>query len=194
MKQNLQRMSGVKVNGKLKVYMIPVISSSVIAEIDSSTEFTVVKEITNWTYIMAGDIQGWVRTYGIKGGEQQPSNVAGETEEKPNTEEPNTQVPEEKPEEPTTPTVTEPETPTTPEVRDNSGMGETAVDNQKGFVAVDYANIRKQASTSSEIVTTLTKDTSFTITAETEDWYKITYTGIDGTIYEGYIYKNLATK
>lgn len=37
-------MSGVKVNGKLKVYMIPVISSSVIAEIDSSTEFTVVKE------------------------------------------------------------------------------------------------------------------------------------------------------
>ena len=85
-------------NGKLKVYMIPVISSSVTAEIDSSTEFTVVKEITNWTYIMAGDIQGWVRTYGIKGGEQQPSNVAGETEEKPNTEEPNTQVPEEKPE------------------------------------------------------------------------------------------------
>lgn len=187
-------MSGVKVNGKLKVYMVPVISSSVIAEIDSSTEFTVVKEITNWTYIMAGDIKGWVRTYGIKGGEQQPSNVAGETEEKPNTEEPNTQVPEEKPEEPTTPTVTEPETPTTPEVRDNSGMGETAVDNQKGFVAVDYANIRKQASTSSEIVTTLTKDTSFTITAETEDWYKITYTGIDGTVYEGYIYKNLATK
>ena len=101
---------------------------------------------------------------------------------------------EEKPEEPTTPTVTEPETPTTPEVKDNSGMGETAVDNQKGFVAVDYANIRKQASTSSEIVTTLTKDTSFTITAETEDWYKITYTGIDGTVYEGYIYKNLATK
>ena len=183
MKQNLQRMSGVKVNGKLKVYMIPVISSSVIAEIDSSTEFTVVKEITNWTYIMAGDIQGWVRTYGIKGGEQQPSNVVGETEKNQNTEEPNTQVPEEKPEEPTT-----------PEVKDNSGMGETAVDNQKGFVAVDYANIRKQASTSSEIVTTLTKDTSFTITAETEDWYKITYTGIDGTVYEGYIYKNLATK
>ena len=112
-------------------------------------------------------------------------------------EEPKTEEPQ-KPdvvEEPSQPTVTEPEKPAEPETpADNSSSTETTVGNVKGFVAVDYANMRKQASTDSEIVTTLTKDTSFTITAETEEWYKVKFTSIDDVVYEGYIFKNLVTK
>lgn len=174
-----------KISREVKVHIIPVMSSSVIGKIDSTMEFKVEKEITNWSYVTAGNIQGWVRTSKIKG-ETKKTTETEKTESPENTE-PTTP-------EPTTPTITEPETPTATEPKDNTGNGENAVDNQKGFVAVDYANVRKQASTSSEIVTTLTRDTSFTITAETEDWYKITYTGLDGTVYVGYIYKNLTTK
>ena len=117
-------------------------------------------------------------------------------------EEPKTEEPQ-KPdvvEEPSQPTVTEPEKPAEPETpaenkpADNSSSTETTVGNVKGFVAVDYANMRKQASTDSEIVTTLTKDTSFTITAESEEWYKVKFTSIDDVVYEGYIFKNLVTK
>ena len=179
----------VTAKGKLKVYMMPVISSTVINEVDASAEIKIEKEITNWSYITAGNVQGWVRTYGIKGGTKQTVEPE-KPEEKPTTQEPEP----EKPEEPATPTVTEPEKPEVSEPADNRNSGETAVDNVKGFVTVDYANVRKEASTSSAIVTTLTKDTSFTITAETEEWYKITYTGLDGTVYVGYIYKNLAKK
>lgn len=169
---------------KLKVYNMPLITSTVINEIEVGAEVTIHKQITNWSYISVGNVEGWVRTYGIENETQVPS---AENPEEPKVEEPTTT-----PENPTT--EPEPETPTNAEPGDDTGTTEKPVDETKGFVAVDFANVRKQASTNSEIVTTLTKDTSFKISAETEEWYKITYTSPEGTVYEGYIYKNLVTK
>ena len=177
--------NSVQAKSKIKVYMIPVITSTVINEIEPNAQITIEKQITNWSYIVSGDIQGWVRTYGVQNEIPAPAT----TPEAQKPEEPTPKIPET----PTIPTNEEPEKPaTTP--ANNSGASETVVNNVKGFVAVDYANIRKDASTNSQIITTLTKGTSFTITAETEGWYKMTYTGLDGTVYVGYIYKNLATK
>lgn len=177
--------NSVQAKSKIKVYMIPVITSTVINEIEPNAQITIEKQITNWSYIVSGDIQGWVRTYGVQNEIPAPAT----TPEAQKPEEPTPKIPET----PTIPTNEEPEKPaTTP--ANNSGASETVVNNVKGFVAVDYANIRKDASTNSQIITTLTKGTSFTITAETEDWYKMAYTGLDGTVYVGYIYKNLATK
>lgn len=180
-----------KTQNKIKVYNMPLITSTVVNEVEPNVEIKIEKQITNWSYITAGEVKGWVRTYGIQ------NKIKTSTVEEPKTEEP------QKPdvvEEPSQPTVTEPEKPTEPETpaenkpADNSSSTETTVGNVKGFVAVDYANMRKQASTDSEIVTTLTKDTSFTITAETEEWYKVKFTSIDDVVYEGYIFKNLVTK
>lgn len=180
-----------KTQNKIKVYNMPLITSTVVNEVEPNVEIKIEKQITNWSYITAGEVKGWVRTYGIQ------NKIKISTVEEPKTEEP------QKPdvvEEPSQPTVTEPEKPAEPETpaenkpADNSSSTETTVGNVKGFVAVDYANMRKQPSTDSEIVTTLTKDTSFTITAETEEWYKVKFTSIDDVVYEGYIFKNLVTK
>ena len=180
-----------KTQNKIKVYNMPLITSTVVNEEEPNVEIKIEKQITNWSYITAGEVKGWVRTYGIQ------NKIKTSTVEEPKTEEP------QKPdvvEEPSQPTVTEPEKPAEPETpaenkpADNSSSTETTVGNVKGFVAVDYANMRKQPSTDSEIVTTLTKDTSFTITAETEEWYKVKFTSIDDVVYEGYIFKNLVTK
>ena len=177
-----------KTQNKIKVYNMPLITSTVVNEVEPNVEIKIEKQITNWSYITAGEVKGWVRTYGIQ------NKIKTSTVEEPKTEEP------QKPdvvEEPSQPTVTEPEKPAEPETpaenkpADNSSSTETTVGNVKGFVAVDYANMRKQPSTDSEIVTTLTKDTSFTITAETEEWYKVKFTSIDDVVYEGYIFKNL---
>lgn len=167
---------------KLKVYNMPLITSTVINEIEIGAEITIHKQITNWSYISVGSIEGWVRTYGIENKTQTPSV---ENPEEIKSEEPTT-TPEN--------TTTEPETSTTVQPGDNMGSTEKPIDEIKGFVDVDFANVRKQASTDSEIVTTLTKDTSFKILAETEEWYKITYTSPEEIVYEGYIYKNLVTK
>ncbi len=180
-----------KTQNKIKVYNMPLITSTVINEVETNVEIKIEKQITNWSYITAGEVKGWVRTYGIQ------NEIKIQTVEETKIEEPQEQN---EVEEPSQTTVTETEIPAEPETTtetkpaDNSSSAETTVKNVKGFVAVDYANMRKQASTDSEIVTTLTKDTSFIITAETEEWYKVKFTSIDDVVYEGYIFKNLVTK
>lgn len=164
----------------LSVYNIPLITSTVINQIEANAEVTIYKQITNWSYVSAGDIYGWVRTYGIE-------NEAKETVQE---EIPEQTVQPEEPEEVTTPEQEEPEN-VVEQPADNSSSTETTATVTKAFVNVDFANVRSKASTHSNIVTTLTKNTSFTVLAETEEWYKIKYTAIDGTVYEGYIYKNL---
>lgn len=177
-------------NNNLKVYVIPSITSTVINEIQANTEITIEKQITNWSYISAGEVKGWVRTYGLQ------NTVQTSTE--PNTENPATQdePQENNPEEEKTdiPQTDTENPPTTTGEPSNAEQTEKSTEQTKGFVSVDYANVRKQPSTDSEIVTTLTKDTSFTIIAETEEWYKIKYISVDDVTYEGYIFKELVTK
>lgn len=178
-------------NVSLKVYNIPLITSTVINEIEPNAEITVIKEITNWVYVSSGDVVGWVRSYGLNGGvtESEPAINNNETTEV-NNEVTETEQTQEQPEETTPVANTEPTEAPTPTEQNNN---ETTATVTKGTIEVDTANIRKEASTNSEIVTALTRGTTFTINAETEEWYKITYTGIDGTVYEGYVFKTLVT-
>ena len=185
----VEGVQNVQTKSQVKVYAIPLITSTVINEIQANVEVTIEKQITNWSYISAGEIKGWVRTYGIQNPvQEQTQEQPAEQPEIPETEEP-VEEPTQEPEEPE-----EPETPETPnEPADNTSSSETPVTDIKGFVAVDYANVRKEASTSSEIVTTLTRDTSFEVLAETAEWYKIRYTSPDEVVYEGYMSKELVT-
>lgn len=193
--------NGTSAKSKLKVYAIPVITSTVINEIEPNVEITIEKQITNWSYVSVGEISGWVRTYGIENTVQTSTEPTVEQPQE-NTQEPQDEQPAEKPEQGTQteePTVTEepeekPEEQTTTAKPSNQQQTEQTVAATKGVVAVECANVRKEAATDSEIITALTKDTSFTITAETEEWYKIKYTSIDGVVYEGYIFKSLVTK
>lgn len=182
--------SNVQAENKLEVYIMPLITSTVINEIEPNAEITIIKEITNWSYVSVGEIQGWVRTYGLEGGTQ--TLVTETPSEEPEVENPATQEPETPTEQPES-SEEEPEDQTTTPEPSNTAQTESPSTATKGFVVVDYANVRKEASTDSAIVTTLTRDTSFTIKAETEEWYKIQYTGLDGTLYEGYIFKSLTT-
>lgn len=186
--------NNVQVNNKLKVYNIPLITSTVINEIEPNAEITIIKQITNWSYISSGEIQGWVRTYGIEGEGQTPVDPSEGVDIEPEEPTEETTEPEEPSiSEPETPTVEEPEETITYDDPTNSAQTEKPSSASKGYIAVDSARIRTEATTESDEVETLIKGTSFEIKAETEEWYKIKYTGIDGTVYEGYIYKPLVT-
>ena len=154
--------------------MLPLVTSTPIGTMAEGTTVTIIKEITNWSYVTDGNNEGWIRTYSVRGAEQ-PSKDNTNNPEQP-----------EVPQEPTTPTET-PQQPETP-VGDNNEVSTTVT---KGIINVNAANVRKEASTSSEIVTTLTEYTEVQITAEAGEWYKIKYTDINGTIYEGYMIKTL---
>lgn len=72
-----------------------------------------------------------------------------------------------------------------------NGYANSSTTIRKGKIDASSANIRKEPSRTAEVVITLIRDTELTINAETDEWYKITYTAADGKIYEGYIVKEL---
>jgi len=186
----------VEINGKINVYIMPLITSSVINTIDNGENVQIQKQLNDWAYITNGTVTGWVRVYVLNGGQIQ-EEVTGENEtqieqvpekqpeneeivEKPKTEE---QKPEEKPEEekPTIDVSNVTDKPTETEEREASI--------KKGYIKVDSATLRKEATTKSEVVTYLLKGTGVTILAETENWYKVQYYE-----YTGYMAKSLISQ
>lgn len=151
-----------------KLYLVPVITASVIETIPENTEINVEDILNNWAYVSYNNVKGWVRTYNIKA-------EAVETNTKPEEEETAT-------EEEQAPTEQEQTTQTKPEE-------DTNVSFRKGYINSDSVNVRKEPNTSSEIVTTLILNTGVTITAQTDEWYKVVYGD-----YMGYIYKPLISE
>lgn len=153
------------------IYLMPVISSSVIGTIPTSTEITIEKELNNWSYVSYGDIKGWIRTYNINEEVIAPQEESGEktTEVTPNEVEPN-------------------ETITTSTPGEDTNLSFT-----KGYVNSESVNVRSNPDKSSSIVTTLILNTGVTITAQTDEWYKITYGDYTGYIFKTLISQNLTT-
>ena len=58
--------NAVQAKSKIRVYIIPTVTSTVINEVEPNAQIHIEKQITNWSYIVSGNIQGWVRTYGIQ--------------------------------------------------------------------------------------------------------------------------------
>ncbi len=142
-----------KVKSNLKIYLIPSVTAKTIADVTQGTEVTINYELNNWVNITYGNTQGWARKYFV-------NTENKEKVEDTKTEE--TKVEDNKKEE---------ETKTT----------ETVIDNKKGYVDVsNSANLREKASTSSNIINTLLRNTEVTIIAEEGDFYKIKYQDITG--------------
>ena len=149
-----------------KMYKLPLITSSNIGTIPANTELKIEKTLNNWAYVSYNNVTGWIRTY----------NYNAETIETPE--------PETTPEEPEETPVETPETTTTNQPEENTDLSFT-----KGYINSSSVNVRKGPSTDTEIVTTLILNTGVTITAQTGDWYKITFGD-----YIGYIYKPLISE
>lgn len=185
--------NNMQTQNEIRIYMMPLITSTPVGTIAQGTSVTVIKEITNWSYVTDGTNEGWVRTYAINGGTTEPENTQNPEQETPTQEQPTEETPTQPEEQTPTETPTEPEeqAPTQTETPTENNNQETETTVTRGVVNVGAANVRKEASTSSEIVTTLTRDTDVEITAESGEWYKVIYTDVDGTIYEGYMLKTL---
>ena len=169
----------------LRVYEIPLITSTIINEIPAGTQITVQKEIKNWSYVVAGDIHGWVRSSGLNN-----TVIEQNTESTQVQQEETTEVTEQT----ETETTTTQENNQTSEPTSSTETSSQTSNSDKGIISVEYANVRKEASTDAEVVTTLTKGTSVTIKSEVTDWYQIEYKGADGVVYSGFVSKRLITE
>lgn len=151
-----------KVKTALKIYTIPTVTANTLVNVKKDEELTINYELNNWVNVTYGKNTGWARKYYINN----DSNLVKTNEDNQTTD----TAKEEKKENETTTTKT--------------------IDNKKGYVDVsNSANIREKASTSSNVVTTLLRNTEVTITAEEGDFYKIKYNDITG-----YISKSLVSE
>lgn len=152
-----------------KIYMLPVITSSTIGTIPANTELNVIKILNNWAYVSYENSNGWIRTYNYN-----VETVETEQPEEPTETEPEEEKPEEKPN-------------TT--VETNAPVENTDLSFTRGYINESSVNVRKEPSTSSEVITTLLLNTGVTISAQTDEWYKVTYGD-----YTGYVYKPLISE
>lgn len=148
-----------------KIYMLPLITSSNIGTIPANTELNIQKTLNNWAYVSYNNMTGWIRTYNYNS-----ETVAIEDPEI----EPEQEESEEAPEE---------------IVETTTSVENTNLSFTRGYINESSVNVRKEPTTDSEVVTILILNTGVTITAQTDEWYKITYGD-----YTGYIYKPLISE
>lgn len=142
---------------KTAIKILPLINSNTIGTLKKGDTVTVISKANKWTFIQTDNISGWII-----------SEI--DTTKTDNSENDITKPEENKP---------------TEEPKDDSD--EVIYDNNvTKYINALSVYIRKEPSTSAEIVTSLIKNTDVTVVGENGDWYKVKYNE-----HEGYIYKNL---
>ena len=161
-------------NEEKKIYVLPIITSTTIGIVPAEAEINIIKTVGNWEYITYQNINGWIRNAKVNSETVEETEAEHEDNEETQEEEHTTKETQE----------------TTEIVEETTKPSETTdVSFRKGYISVDAANVRKEPSTSSDIVTTLILNTGVTISAQTDEWYRITYGD-----YMGYVYKPLISE
>lgn len=150
------------VTSTLKIYIIPSVTAKIIGNVEQSKTITINYVLNDWANITYENTEGWARNYFINN--EKLANIN------------DTNIPEEN-------TISQEDNQTTTEENDNT------FEKQKGYINVSTsANVRENASTSANVITTLTRNTEVTIAGEEGDFYKIEYKN-----YNGYISKSLVS-
>ena len=158
-------------SSETKMHILPAISSTTISTMPAEGQYNVEREVGNWKYITYENMHGWIRV---------PKN--NETVETESVEEETEVEEEQEQQEPEQQETQEEQTTITPQE-------DTNVSFRKGYINASSVNVRKGPSKSTEVITTLVLNTGVTITAQTDEWYRIVYGD-----YMGYIYKTLISE
>lgn len=153
-----------EVTGKMSkntdVKLLPLIYSSKIDTLKKNAEVTIIAETNGWTYIGTDTITGWVRTDCITGKKTTAVNNTTGTSNSGNSENNKTTENDNK-----TNNDTNADNKTT--TSDNKYIEKTMYTNDA------YVNLRKEASTSSDVLMTLEINTKLTVIGESGDWYQV---------------------
>ena len=148
-----------KLSSEVTIKILPSINSMDITKIEKDTQITVVEIINEWCHIETSTYSGWARVSLVK------NAVTVATAETTEQAEESTSETETKTEE----------------------TAEKEAQPKKGYVNVESVNLRKDKSTSSEKIDSLSKNTEVTILGEEDGWYKVKVKNQTGYISKKYI-------
>lgn len=154
-----------EITGKLSkdasVKLLPLIYSSNIDTLKKNVAVTIITETNGWTYVGTDTIMGWIRTDCITGKKTTTANNTADTNNGGNSDKNKTTGNDNK---------TNSDT--------NSEDKKTATSNNKYtektmYTNDSYVNLRKEASTSSDVLMTVEINTKLTVIGESGDWYQV---------------------
>lgn len=156
-----------KVSSKTDVKIVPLIYSSKIDELAKNTNVTIYTEINGWSYIQTDTITGWIRSDIITG--KKTVSIASSDDGTGNTQVDNSSS-----------NSNDNTIGNDAQAGENSTDTTNAADNQTTtytektmYINESSVNVRKEPSTSSEIVMVLALNTKLTVIGEEGDWYKV---------------------
>ena len=144
-----------KINKNTNVKIVPLISSSNIASIKANEEVMVITVMKNWVYIQADEVSGWVRSDAITVTEVKENNSKDNDQNSDNGTDDN-----------------QDDENSNDNTNDDSKDSETSFE-EKTMYTEDYVNIRKEPSTTADIIMTVEENTALKVVGEEGDWYKV---------------------
>ena len=143
------------VSNTQSIYILPLINSAIIAEIQPNTEIEVIQNTSGWSYIISYNVSGWIRTDKLI---EMPEKVEEkEIPAKEQKEEQEAEQPEE----------------VEPEIIEI---------NKTGYIKKTNVNFRKGPSTDDEKIGSLAINTEVKVIHEENGWYKIKVNGKTGYV------------
>lgn len=149
----------IKQNTTIKI--VPLISSSNLENVKANDEVTVIEQINNWVYIQTDEVSGWVRSDVISINNNSDDN-SSDNDSSDNEDSTNNNSDDNK---------------DNNSNRDaNNNTGDKTNDSEfeaRTMYTEDYVNIRKEPSTTAEIIMTVEENTALEVIGEEGDWYRV---------------------
>ena len=167
------------INSDINVYILPLINSNIIGNLKQNSKVNIINVTGVWAYIKTDDLAGWIRVDKVSIDNNITTNNNSESQNdngNNNTED------------------TKKDNNETSSEEKNNNTEETTT--KKEYTAKNYyikssaVNVRSKASTSSDVVTTLTQNTQVKTIAEEGDWYKVEVSGKTGYILKSLLSEN----
>ena len=169
--------STLKLEKNVTIKILPLINANNLGTAKAGDEVTVITTANNWIFIETSEIAGWiVKDSSVGQVTSSEDKNTGSSTDNNTTDTSNNDNKGEK----------QTDTKTNTDNNDDTTSSDTNYTKTTKYINASSVYVRKEASTSAGIVTTLIRNTDVTVVGESGDWYKVTYKD-----YSGYIYKEL---
>ena len=149
---------------EVKLYVLPLVNSKVVANLESKTSVEIINIAGGWAYVSANEVNGWIRLDKLS---TSNSNSASNTESsKTDNSQSNLNN-------------TEANATQTNKNEESSKASFTA---RNAYVSASSVNVRSSASTNSQVVTTISQNTQIKLVGEENNWYKVQVNNKNGYI------------
>ena len=146
----------ITLKNDVKLYSLPLISSSKIEEVKKDGKVNILQQLNNWVYVNIDNKTGWLQNQELQYIKEEVKTEETKEQQKNETE----------------------------KIKKQETKETSASITKVGYVNVQSAKIRKGPSTSTDYIETVNLNEKVTIVAEEDDWYKIKYGKTDGYIYK----------